>query len=132
VSFLLDTDICSGYLKGNRIVFNRFIQHSGGLAISTVSLGELYTWALRGNSSPTRFGGIEDMRAIVRVIDVTHDISRTSGQTRAMLLDQGHTVAFADLLIAATALTHDLMLVTYNLRHFSPIPGLRIEDWLSP
>jgi hypothetical protein len=33
LSFLLDTDICSAYLKGNPVVFNRFIQYGGGLHV---------------------------------------------------------------------------------------------------
>ncbi|MFO7865930.1 MAG: VapC toxin family PIN domain ribonuclease, partial [Candidatus Aminicenantes bacterium] len=34
-----------------------------------------------------------------------------------------------DILIAATALTHNLTLVTNNIRHFKNIPDLRIENW---
>jgi hypothetical protein len=40
VSFLLDADICSAYLKGNNAVANRFIQYGGRLHLSAVSLGE--------------------------------------------------------------------------------------------
>ena len=46
MSILVD-NICSAWLRGNNRVFSRFIQHSGQLHISTVSLAELYTWALR-------------------------------------------------------------------------------------
>ncbi len=35
-------------------------------------------------------------------------------------------------MIASVALAHDLTLVTHNLKHFSEIPGLRVEDWLAP
>ena len=35
-----------------------------------------------------------------------------------------------DLFIAATALEHDYTLVTHNTRHFSRIPGLKLEDWI--
>ena len=47
------------------------------------------------------------------------------------LLDQGRPVATADLLIAATALIHDLTMVTHNIDHFAHVPGLRTQDWLS-
>ena len=37
-----------------------------------------------------------------------------------------------DLLIAATALVHNLTLVTHNVRDFANVPDLMIQDWLSP
>ena len=37
-----------------------------------------------------------------------------------------------DLLIGATALVYDLTVVTHNTGHFQHIPGLRLEDWLTP
>ena len=37
-----------------------------------------------------------------------------------------------DLMIAAVALVHDLTLVTNNTKDFQNIPGLRLEDWLTP
>jgi tRNA(fMet)-specific endonuclease VapC len=41
MSFLLDTDICSAQLKGDRAVFSKFMQYAGWLHISAVMLGEL-------------------------------------------------------------------------------------------
>jgi tRNA(fMet)-specific endonuclease VapC len=41
-------------------------------------------------------------------------------------------LADADLRIAAIALTHDLTVVTANVRHFARCPGLRVENWLEP
>jgi tRNA(fMet)-specific endonuclease VapC len=35
-----------------------------------------------------------------------------------------------DLLIAATALVHNLTLVTHNIRDFANVPGLTVQDWL--
>ena len=45
MSFLLDTDTCSAHLKRPAGLIHRFVQHSGRLYISTIVLGELYTWA---------------------------------------------------------------------------------------
>lgn len=41
MSFLLDTDICSAHLKRPAGLMHRFMQHSGTLAISTITEGEL-------------------------------------------------------------------------------------------
>jgi tRNA(fMet)-specific endonuclease VapC len=45
MSFLLDTDICSAQLRGNRKVQSKIMLHGGQLALSTITLGELYVWA---------------------------------------------------------------------------------------
>jgi tRNA(fMet)-specific endonuclease VapC len=48
---------------------------------------------------------------------------------RADLASRGQLIGHADLMIAATARAHDLTLVTHNLRDFSRVVGLRLEDW---
>ena len=47
MSFLLDTDTCSAYLKNHRRVVGRVMLHYGGLLVSVVTVGELLTWGLR-------------------------------------------------------------------------------------
>ncbi len=53
-------------------------------------------------------------------------------EIRASLLDVGRTIPVLDLLIAATALVHDLILVTHNVKDFAFVPGLTVVDWLEP
>jgi tRNA(fMet)-specific endonuclease VapC len=48
---------------------------------------------------------------------------------RLELVRTGRPIGPNDLLIAATARVHDLVLVTHNTREFSRVPGLRMEDW---
>jgi predicted nucleic acid-binding protein len=60
----------------------------------------------------------------VAVLPLTRTIMRRFARLRGQLRTQGLTVQDPDLLIAATALTHDLTLVTRNLRHFGRIPDL--------
>ena len=59
MSFLVDTDTCSAHLKGNRAVNNRFLQYTGGLHISVVTLAELYAWVLRAVASPKRLQSLQ-------------------------------------------------------------------------
>jgi predicted nucleic acid-binding protein len=130
LSFLLDTDICSSYLKGNRQCWQRFLQYGGQLRVSEVTVGELYAWALRRKVSPKRFHGLMEMLDLVETHDVTREISRRFGELRAARLDAGQAAPEMDLLIAATALVHGHTLVTHNLKDFANIPDLSIEDWL--
>jgi predicted nucleic acid-binding protein len=70
VSFLVDTDICSAHLKNVRIVTNRFLQYTGRLKISVITLGELYTWALRAKASPKRLQSLLELLNDVTVLTV--------------------------------------------------------------
>lgn len=128
VSFLLDTDICSAHLKHG--ISNKFLQYAGGLHISTITLGELYAWAMRSAASAKRLQGLREMLSDVHVLDVTVEVSEKFGQIQAMLLDTGKPAPGMDLMIAATALVHNLTLVTHNTQDFTDIPDLRLADWL--
>jgi tRNA(fMet)-specific endonuclease VapC len=132
MSFLLDTDICSAHLKGDRQVSSRFLQYSGRLNISVLTASELYTWANRRTAPPLRLTAVRDMLFAARLLDVDRHVAESSGEFRAVLLDQGKPIPSVDLFIAATAMLHDLTLVTHNVRHFQSVPGLRIVDWLAP
>lgn len=132
MSFLLDSDICSAYMKGNGVVHTRFIQYGGGLRISVATLGELTTWTLRAQAPPRRVQGLKDLLRDVEVLDATPKIARKFGEIEATLLDGGFSVSEFDLLIASPALVHGLTLVTHNVQDFRHIPGLQIWDWLDP
>ena len=132
MSFLLDTDICSAYVKGDRTVFGRFLQHLGQLHISVATLGELWTWGLRANAPARRLTGLTNLLSDVTVLDATPPVARKFGEVEAQLLDRGHAVTEFDLLIAATALVHDLTLVPHNVQDFAHVPCPRVADWLNP
>lgn len=131
MSFLLDTNVVSAYLKGDQRVFNRFIQHGGGLSTSAITVGELYSWVYRMKTRLTYRTALDDLLAELALLPVDHDIARKFGEVRAALLDQGRPTPEADLFIACTALAHDLTLVTHNVADFAHVPGLRVEDWLA-
>lgn len=132
MSFLLDTDTCSAYIKGDRRVLNRFVQHSGGLHVSAVAVGELYVWALRRRAPAHRLQQVQDLLRQVVVLDVTLPVAQKYGEVRAGLMDAGTPAPQMDLLIAVTALVHGLIVVTHNTRHYSNVPGLAQADWLVP
>src|SRR5438874_1619730 len=115
MSFLLDTDICSAYLKNDRTVVGRLMLHFGSLNVSVVTVGELLTWAKRANAPVARMQGVRDFLKAASVVDVTLPVGEKFGEIRAALLDQGMSVGTIDLLNAATALVHNLTVVTHNV-----------------
>jgi tRNA(fMet)-specific endonuclease VapC len=133
MSFLLDTDTCSAHLKRPAGLMHRFVQHSGGLFIPTIVLGELYTWTYHRKEPAPVIQRIEnDLMADVTVLDFDRTCAKRFGEERGQLLQRGISVSRMDLLIASVALVHDLTMVTHNTADFQNIPNLRLEDWLTP
>ena len=132
MSFLLDTDICSGYLKNNQQVVGKFMLHFGGLHLSVVTVGELLTWAYRSAAPAARMRGVHDLMAASTVHDVDLSVADKFGEIRAGLLDTGITVGAMDLLNASVALDYNLTMVTHNTKDYANIPGLILRDWFVP
>lgn len=99
---------------------------------SAVTVGELFKGAYRSSARERHLKNIED-RVLPAVTALPFDVSvaRVFGQVRAHLEQTGNILPDADLQIAATALYHDLELVTGNVRHFERIPDLRINRILA-
>jgi tRNA(fMet)-specific endonuclease VapC len=132
MSFLLDTDTCSAHLKQKGNLTHKFLQYMGRLHVSAVTLGELYTWALRKKASPQRLQSLLDLLNDLQVVEVTGAVAQKFGEVRAALLDSGQPVPEMDLLIACTALVHNLTVVTHNTQDYAKIPSLSLDDWLVP
>ncbi|GAB5560717.1 MAG: type II toxin-antitoxin system VapC family toxin [Synoicihabitans sp.] len=101
-------------------------------AVSSICEAELL-FGLRKHGSPQmrdRFDAI--LRGRYPVIPVDEEVAATYADLRGDCEDSGITVQDMDLLIAATAKTHGLIVATLNTKHFSKIPGLSIEDWSQP
>jgi tRNA(fMet)-specific endonuclease VapC len=106
--------------------------HFGGLHISVVTVGELMTWARRRNAPASRLQGVRDLIAASGVHDIDLTVADKFGEVRAALVDRGITVGEMDLLNASVALVHNFTLVTHNTQDYNAIPGLALDDWLTP
>ena len=133
MSFLLDTNILSAHFRRPSAVAHRFFQYSGRLYTSSVALAELFVWA-HNRPDPTRLLDAIDNLLFqeVSVLDFDRDCADKFGQVRVQLRRSGIEVPSTDLMIAAVALIYDLTLVTHNTADFQNIPGLRLDDWLTP
>ena len=72
---------------------------------------------------------IDGLRRIVQVLPLDETCAFEYGRIRADLERRGTPIGAHDLLIAAHALSLGLILVTNNVREFSRIQGLKIENW---
>jgi predicted nucleic acid-binding protein len=130
VAFLFDTDAISEVLKRRPMSAYMAWLHTvprGEQFTSAVVVGELFKGAYRSGDAPRHLRNIET-RALSAVTVLSYDVevAKVYGGIRARLEDAGRPLADADLQIAATAVHHDLELVTGNLRDFRRIRGLRL------
>ena len=72
------------------------------------------------------------LRPRLAILPLDSACAAAYAEFRAACRRNGNPVADMDLLIAATAKAHGLVLATLNHRHFSLIPGLTVEDWSQP
>ncbi len=132
MTHLLDTNICSAHMRRPGGLAHRFFQHSGGLAIPTIVLAELLAGAY-GRPKPDRLLSlIADLLQEVTVLVFDEACAEEFGRVKGGLEQRGLSAPDVDLMIASVALVHDLTLVTHNTADFRNIPGLRLEDWLTP
>src|SRR6266481_5681789 len=99
---------------------------------SAVTIGELYRGAFRSPHRERHLRNIDErVLAAVTALPYDQQVARVYGEVAAALEGQGRRLADADMQIAATAVHHDLELVTGNVRHFDRVPRLKINRILA-
>ena len=135
MAFLFDTDAISELLRLRPAMtyINWLMKVSREEQFtSAVVIGELYKGAYRSQDRKQHLTNIEQrVLPAVTVLPYNIDTAKVFGKIRAHLEEAGTILPDADLQIAATALSHDLELVTGNLRHFSRIFGLKLNTILA-
>ena len=132
--FLLDTNACIRILNGSSPAVAARLQATspGEVRLCAVVKAELVYGARKS-------ARVEDnlrllRRFFVPFVSLPFDdrCAEEAGIIRLDLERSGRPIGPNDLLIAATTRAYDLALVTHNVREFSRIPGLRIDDWERP
>jgi tRNA(fMet)-specific endonuclease VapC len=131
-SYLLDTNTVIFFFKGiGGIPAKWESTPPGTIMLSAVTLYELMVGAGTSASPKRRRSDLDRIRQIIRVIPFSTVEAEHAARIRASLQSLGRMIGPLDTLIAATALAHDLILVSHDWAEFSRIPDLRCEDWWS-
>lgn len=128
MKYLLDTDIIVNHLRGKRAMNVSFIQE--GSSISIITYGELTYGAYKSTRPEINLSKIEEMLTDlgIQIISLDEKIMEIYGKLKAELEKKGNRLDEFDLLIASTALNHNLNLVTGNIKHFERIPSLLLSS----
>ena len=127
--YLLDTDIAVSWLRGVERAKERVRAAArDGLGISYVSLAELYEGVHLSSDRQTSERKLEDLLFGLDFVHLDLEIAAIFGRERARLRRSGNIIPDLDILIAASALHHNVTLLTNNRRDFERIEGLMIES----
>ena len=100
---------------------------------TTITVGEMVYGAHRSSRRDDLLRQFDErLWPTMQILTFDRGAAETYGVLRAELERSGTPLAEPDLRIGAIALSHHLTVVTGNVRHFSRIPGLAVENWINP
>ena len=132
--YLLDTNILSELIKKRPAP--HLIESLGSRPVESLYTSSICVMELRFGSSlrddSLRFWKsiCEEILSRVQILPVGEKEALLAGDILASLRTTGKPIGTEDVLIAASALAHDLIVVTGNVSHFSVIENLTVENWL--
>jgi predicted nucleic acid-binding protein len=122
--YLLDSDIIIWHLRGRREITEMLkeLQRSGLPACSAISVLEVQLGVKTKDEEEKTGRFLESLK----VFDLNMDIAKIAAQLIRVHKTKGVTIDIPDSIIASTCILHDLILVTYNRKHY-PISELKFH-----
>ncbi len=129
--YLIDTNICI-YLMNQRPhnliqKIKRFLL--GDIGISSITLAELQYGVSKSKKKEKNQSRLNEFLVPFEILPFDERHTITYGEIRSQLEKAGRIIGPLDLLIAAHALTEELVLITNNDKEFKRVKGLSVENW---
>lgn len=127
MKYLVDSDWLIDVRAGIRSARDTIDRLSAdGIATSIITVGELYDGAIGSADPEETLVNLRHSLQDFLILPLDDAIMETFARIRVSLRRQGMLIPDLDLLIASTALSHDLTLLSRNRRHFQRIPDLKL------
>ena len=119
--FLIDTDVLIDYLRGREQAVKFLEKLKGDLLISSITVAELYS----GVRAVEEERALDQFLQAFLVIEADQAIAKKAGLYRHEF-SKSHGTGLADALIAASAESRHVILVSLNRRHFPMVKGMKV------
>jgi tRNA(fMet)-specific endonuclease VapC len=131
MKYLLDTNTCIRYLnQRSQPIIDRFNAISDSvIAICSVVKAELYLGAMKSQTPEHTMLKQRIFAERFHSFPFDDNTAIIYAKIRAILEQAGTPIGSNDMMIASIAIANSLILVTHNVREFSRITDLKIEDW---
>jgi tRNA(fMet)-specific endonuclease VapC len=128
--YLLDTNTCVYAIKRDPGVLRTLQEHSpDDFGISAITLAELWFGAAKSSRPQQTRSSVDAFLKPFEILPFGSEAAEIYAEVRLQLEKVGRPIGERDLLIAATAKSRRLTVVTHNVREFARVPGLEVEDW---
>jgi len=129
--YLLDTNICIYFIKG---LYNLKLKlrevGPENCFISEITLAELKFGVEKSDAKKKNQEALDNFLAGVQILPIFPALDIYASE-KARLQKTGEVIDDFDLLIGATAIAFDLIMVTNNTNHFKRIREIELENWAS-
>ncbi|TAH48394.1 MAG: type II toxin-antitoxin system VapC family toxin [Chloroflexota bacterium] len=131
MKYMLDTNICIELIRRQptNLVKQLTSLRVGDIGISAITVAELQHGVSKSRNPEQNLAALEQFLLPLAIADFGYDAAVAYGQLRAHLERKGALIGSMDLLIAAHALSLEVTLVTNNIKEFTRVPQLNVEDW---
>ena len=132
MNYFLDTNICIYYLNGKSpSITKKLLSHTPkNIKIPSVVAAELFYGAKKSTNYLINISKLKVFLKPLETIPFDGNAAEYYGDIRASLELSGKIISGNDMMIAATTLSRDGILVTNNIREFARVPNLKIENWV--
>lgn len=129
--YLLDTCVISDFVKGEKGTLEKIKNSSPqDIAVSCITVMEInYGLSINLQKAKKISPIIEELLNSITILQFCTKEAQITASIRAFLKENGTPIGAYDVLIAATALSAGLILVTANTKEFQRIPDLKIMNW---
>lgn len=131
VGYLLDTNILSSLLREPKGNAAQQVREVGADKIYTsIIVACEMQFGIRKKASAPLTQRVESLLESIQILDFKPPADVHYGEIRHFLQKSGTIIGPNDLLIAAHALSENLIMVTDNTNEFKHVPKLHVENWL--
>ena len=128
--YLLDTNTLIYFFKGmGEVSNNLFLRVPKDIYVPSVVVYELEVGITKSQNPQKRMLQLEKLLSQVNVISFGAPEAKAAARIRAELEKSGQSIGPIDTLIAGCAVAHNLILVTHNVKEFTRVASLKVEDW---
>ncbi|MFA6980552.1 MAG: type II toxin-antitoxin system VapC family toxin [Ignavibacteriaceae bacterium] len=128
---MLDTDVLSEFLRGNRKVVAKVDEHLreyGYINLSIITYYEILNGLLYKDAKK-QLSLFEEFIGLNKVIPLTLQSARLAANIQAVLRKKGTVIGHTDTLIAGIVMSNGFQLITNNTEHFKRIKDIEIANW---